>query len=122
MKKLSVLFLTLSCATAQAATFSPELVARITAEIAKQLRDPYSAVIEGLYYVETTNIYPGIYLCGTVNGKNAYGGYAGRTRFYYDEVRRPDGVVFVSGVIEDRKDSINRILMEPCDHPKKATQ
>jgi peptidoglycan hydrolase-like protein with peptidoglycan-binding domain len=51
--------------------------------VSKGLRDPDSAKIRDVY----TAPYPGgKYICGEVNGKNAYGGYAGYSAFLGMEI------------------------------------
>lgn len=49
-------------------------------QVRRSLRDPYSAVFsnEDLYRVDDP---PSFALCGSVNSKNAYGGYAGASLF-----------------------------------------
>ncbi|MCB4455827.1 peptidoglycan-binding domain-containing protein [Leisingera sp. McT4-56] len=51
----------------------------ITRDVAKNLRDPNSVMIRDVFFVKkgAQEI-----VCGEVNGKNAYGGYAGFTKFY----------------------------------------
>lgn len=58
-----------------------EQVDRAKAAIGRNLKDPYSAVYEGIYFGRTAKGDPVV--CGTVNAKNSMGGYAGRKRFYY---------------------------------------
>ena len=52
-------------------------VQRAKSEVATQLRDPRSAQFRDV----TTN---GLVVCGEVNGRNAYGAYAGYGRFVFD--------------------------------------
>jgi hypothetical protein len=53
-------------------------------KVSSTLKDPYSAVFDGLY---GTSIYPAsdkaTVVCGTVNAKNAYGGYTGAKKFAF---------------------------------------
>ncbi|MEZ0237666.1 MAG: hypothetical protein ACAH06_06350 [Methylophilaceae bacterium] len=58
-----------------------EQVDRAKAAIGRNLKDPYSAVYEGIYFGKTAKGDPVV--CGTVNAKNSMGGYTGRKRFYY---------------------------------------
>jgi hypothetical protein len=51
----------------------------IEEEIAAQLRDPSSVMIRNVFKVENPST---TFICGEVNGKNAYGGYAGFNWFY----------------------------------------
>lgn len=60
---------------------SDELIAEAKEAIGKTLKDPYSAVFEGMYMGKAANGNPVV--CGTLNAKNAYGAYTGRKRFYY---------------------------------------
>jgi hypothetical protein len=56
------------------------LLAKATKAITDQLKDPYSAKIEGVYLSAN----PGTpIVCGTVNAKNEFGAYTGRKPFYY---------------------------------------
>lgn len=52
-----------------------EFLKKIEGEVAENLRDPSSVMIRNVFEVD-------IFICGEVNGKNAYGGYAGYTWFY----------------------------------------
>jgi len=47
---------------------------KVKAEVARNLRDPSSVMIRDVFKIEN-------YVCGQVNGKNAYGAYAGYTWF-----------------------------------------
>ena len=51
----------------------------IKARVAEGLRDPSSALIRNAFEVDDTD---NTIICGEVNGKNAYGGYAGFTWFF----------------------------------------
>ena len=51
----------------------------IKARVAEGLRDPSSALIRNVFEVDNPNM---TIICGEVNGKNAYGGYAGFTSFF----------------------------------------
>lgn len=51
----------------------------VKAELAENLRDPSSVMIRDVFKIES-------YVCGQVNGKNAYGAYAGYTWFLGLEV------------------------------------
>jgi peptidoglycan hydrolase-like protein with peptidoglycan-binding domain len=48
-------------------------------DVAQNLRDPSSVIIRNVFGVDDAGTE---YVCGEVNGKNAYGGYAGYTWFY----------------------------------------
>jgi hypothetical protein len=60
---------------------SEDLIAEAKEQIGKGLKDPYSAMYEGVYMGQAANGKPVV--CGTVNAKNSYGAYGGRKRFYY---------------------------------------
>ena len=63
----------------------PELIVEIQTKTAAQLRDPDSAKFRNLYTIAGPNITGGgeqTFVCGEVNGKNAYGGYAGYALFH----------------------------------------
>lgn len=60
---------------------SDDLIAQAKESLTKDLKDPYSAVFEGIYMGKAANGAPVV--CGTINAKNAYGAYTGRKRFYY---------------------------------------
>lgn len=62
----------------------PEWVAERKAAVVYTLRDPDSAQFRGLVIDTEART-----LCGQVNGKNAYGGYAGFERFYAVEGQPP---------------------------------
>jgi hypothetical protein len=47
--------------------------------VGRHLKDPYSAQYENIYALQGSNGHRS--LCGTVNAKNAMGGYTGRTAF-----------------------------------------
>ena len=51
----------------------------IKARVAENLRDPSSALIRNVFEVDNPDM---TIICGEVNGKNAYGGYAGFTWFF----------------------------------------
>ena len=51
----------------------------IKARVAEGLRDPSSALIRNVFEVDNPDM---TIICGEVNGKNAYGGYAGFTWFF----------------------------------------
>lgn len=61
---------------------SPDQLEDAKKKVSSTLKDPYSAVFDGLY---GTSIYPAsdkaTVVCGTVNAKNAYGGYTGAKKF-----------------------------------------
>lgn len=62
------------------------LLEEAKSKVADELLDPDSARYTNLYVSEFTNSTAGItdrVVCGYVNGKNRFGGYAGRQPFYY---------------------------------------
>lgn len=70
---------------------------------AAELRDPSSAQFREVEAVDGA-------VCGEINGKNAYGGYAGFTRFYVTdagEVGVEENNTPMSGVVEET-DRLNR--------------
>ncbi|MFC0634344.1 hypothetical protein [Brevundimonas balnearis] len=62
-----------------------DLQSRAEATVAAQLRDPSSAQFRAVEVIEQPD--GRSVVCGEVNGKNAYGGYAGFTRFVVDGAR-----------------------------------
>jgi hypothetical protein len=97
MKAISVLCLALACGASTAQEWPPgcerikdakKLEAcrvklqgdRLREQVRRALRDPYSAVFKGeaLYRSEDPAAFA---LCGTINSKNAYGGYVGEAPF-----------------------------------------
>lgn len=52
-----------------------------TAFVAQQMKDPDSAKFQDVHVVPSPNSEREVHVCGTVNAKNAFGGYAGGTRF-----------------------------------------
>lgn len=55
-------------------------VTQAKAQITEQLKDPGSALFRGLYVARQAGTGE-LMLCGEVNAKNSYGGYAGFTDF-----------------------------------------
>ena len=78
MKLLLFIFL---LTTSPLSLADESIIAEAQETIKSQLKDPYSAVFEGIYMGKTENGAPVV--CGTVNAKNSYGGYIGRKNFYY---------------------------------------
>lgn len=66
----------------------------IKSEVAEKLRDPSSAMLRNVYL--KTNEKGNSFICGEVNGKNAYGGYAGYTAFM--SIGRPYGPDYKNGI------------------------
>lgn len=60
-----------------------QLVENAKTYIVADFKDPYSAKFEDIFIGRAKNGNPVV--CGTVNGKNSYGAYTGRKRFYYME-------------------------------------
>lgn len=79
---LGCVFLTIG--TGYAAEPPAALKRAVEAQIGRQLRDPYSAVYEYLYYGPLN-------VCGLVNAKNAFGAYVGNQRFYTIYVKDKSG-------------------------------
>lgn len=85
-------------------TMNGDLEAATIKGVQSSLKDPDSAKVTSLvaYRIAT-----GIRICGFVNAKNSYGGYAGNAPFYLfvTEASRPDGTkVYIGGpaIIPDR--------------------
>lgn len=59
--------------------------ARVVSVVKKKLKDPQSARFGALHRRTTPNVRgePTDVICGTVNAKNGYGGYTGKTGFVY---------------------------------------
>lgn len=72
---LAIVASTPACTPAFAGTVDADRTARAQAAIAEMMKDPESARISPL----RPGTEPG-WLCGTVNGKNSFGAYAGSTR------------------------------------------
>jgi len=49
--------------------------------VLEKLKDPESARFSGIYGVSNDSLQSGYAVCGFVNSKNSYGGYAGKTPF-----------------------------------------
>jgi hypothetical protein len=62
----------------------PATVTKYRQAVAESLRDPESARFTGVRVVRTENGRDA--LCGSVNAKNAYGGYAGADLFYAEMI------------------------------------
>jgi len=71
--------------------------------VAKDLRDPDSAKIREVYRVPFPK---GAYICGEVNGKNAYGGYAGYTSFHGMEIMGD----FFTLNIDDASSALSQVI------------
>lgn len=70
---------------------TPDEVSLVRDAIAERLRDPDSARLSKVV-VSTTPQVEGLYvMCGMVNAKNAFGGYAGNSWFYGMLAMKPDG-------------------------------
>ncbi len=72
-------FMLREAAKARVEITDEEKLKNIEESVAEQLRDPSSVMIRNVY--RTTAGSDSI-ICGEVNGKNAYGGYAGFTPFF----------------------------------------
>ncbi len=73
------------------------------ADVAKLLKDPDSAKFTDVFVVHLTEKgkYPAIIgVCGMVNGKNAFGAYAGASRFAASAFLRSNKEVTAMGEIE----------------------
>jgi hypothetical protein len=66
---------------------APEILDAAVAAVVNDLRDPGSAQFRGLVMAK-----PNV-LCGFVNGKNGFGGYAGFTPFLYNAANRNSSVL-----------------------------
>ena len=60
---------------------SQKEVARVMAGVKDRLRDPESARFEGIYAMKGSN--GKLNYCGYVNSKNSFGGYTGKSQFYF---------------------------------------
>jgi hypothetical protein len=86
---MRALLLILVCLSAQA---DDGLFAEAKAAVTATLRDPASATFDGLF-LGRVNPRTGIpAVCGRVNAKNGYGGYAGPVKFYYAGWTKTSGV------------------------------
>lgn len=80
MNKSAVLIsLLFASVTAQSAALPKALAEKARAAVLAQLKDPYSAKVEGMYLKTGSDMV----VCGTVNAKNEYGGYTGKKAFYF---------------------------------------
>ncbi|PWE48482.1 hypothetical protein DEM26_18210 [Thioclava sp. NG1] len=57
----------------------PELLKDVKAEVSKELKDPDSAKFRNIFSVKSGEE---TIICGEVNARNSYGGYAGYSYFY----------------------------------------
>lgn len=71
------------------------MVEAAIATATKELRDPSSAQFKGLRLIHTSAARPEV-ICGYVNAKNGFGGYAGFKPFYYDVKANKGGVVHLA--------------------------
>ncbi|MBE5226725.1 hypothetical protein IG611_15375 [Pectobacterium sp. A535-S3-A17] len=65
-----------------------KIIKRTTLSVAEQLKDPDSAKFSNVYIVkgdhensDSKTTWQSVAICGSVNGKNSFGAYAGQTRF-----------------------------------------
>lgn len=72
-----------------------EVVQAAIATATKELRDPSSAQFKGLRLIHTSPARPEV-ICGYINAKNGFGGYAGFKPFYYDVKANKGGVVHLA--------------------------
>ncbi|MBD1590201.1 hypothetical protein [Pseudomonas typographi] len=63
----------------------PNLVKKAQHSVAAKMRDPSSAQFRNVVAKGISSDPKKWSICGEVNGKNGFGGYAGFTRFAYDE-------------------------------------
>lgn len=93
--------------------------AQAEAYVAAQLRDPSSAQFRAIEVVEQPD--GRSVVCGEVNGKNAYGGYVGFTRFVWDGARleiEPSEVIFTDADNLSANTSFLRLHTEVCVRAK----
>ena len=84
------------------------LIATAKLVAAEQLRDPSSAQFTNV------SIGPdGRTVCGEINGKNGFGGYAGSTRFTYSSISR---ATLESVINDERQASIAKMQLCVFDH------
>lgn len=88
MLLLVAVALALAGTAASQTLITPQLKKRALASITKDFKDPTSARLDDLF--TTRNKGGDVVLCGTVTGKNSFGAYGDKLRFYY---------------VDDRKDS-----------------
>ena len=63
----------------------PVLMSKAQKSVASKMKDPASAQFRNVVAKGPNSDPKKWSICGEVNGKNAYGGYSGFTRFAYDE-------------------------------------
>ncbi len=90
MKRLAIVLALAALLPAQAQQPAKAIAAKARNAVLAALKDPDSAVFEGLYMGNSPakNV-----VCGFVNAKNSFGGYTGKKRFYYFESAAPMVVI-----------------------------
>ncbi|WP_442771935.1 hypothetical protein [Paenirhodobacter enshiensis] len=71
------------------------LLAKVEKAVGEQLRDPDSVKLRNVYIERSPR---SELICGEVNGKNAYGGYAGFTTFYGLLAHGSEDVFQIAGI------------------------
>lgn len=81
----SILALAVLAVSLDQAAAAPDALAELKAAAAQKLADPYSAKFEAIRARTVPNLKgrPTRVICGTVNAKNAFGGYVGAQPFVY---------------------------------------
>lgn len=88
---------------------------------ASALRDPSSAQFRNVEKIDQPE--GGVAVCGEINGKNAYGGYAGFTRFAVHGPRvliEPSEVIFTDGDSLAASTEFLRLHTRVCLEAKRA--
>lgn len=90
MKLLALMLLVAVPTLSFAQQPSGALLSRIKTAVGSELKDPHSAVYSEMTVFKSdgkTNV------CGFVNAKNSFGGYVGKTRFFFVDGTEPSAVL-----------------------------
>ena len=91
-------------------TVSDRQMKAIEEAIGRELKDPYSAVYEGLRAsVDSVEM---VHVCGFVNAKNSFGAFSGRTPFYISIVpfEEPKSPMVMQQVFSEHPNVVAQVL------------
>lgn len=116
MRKVAVVVgsVILGCGCSASQPGEPASFIAAKTAVKRQLRDPDSAMFEDLR-VNGRRI-----VCGMVNSRNAFGGYAGRTGFWYNPTSDEAEVAPING--NERLEAAHTFALQGCEiGPDQAT-
>lgn len=84
--------------------FSPPVEAAVIDSVKAVLLDPYTAHVTLWYWFSDKDVPGDIVVCGSVNAKNAFGGYTGETPFYSTVMASTSAPMAISVVDDPQND------------------